>query len=66
MLRDLCVHITGDLSAESLSKFIIELLTSYDLGFNFCMGQCYEEASIMCGCANGVQAKIKEVVPNSC
>lgn len=55
-----------DLSAEALSKFIIELLTSYGLDFNFCVGQCYDGASVMSGWANGVQAKIKEIAPNAC
>lgn len=55
-----------DLTAASLSKFIIEILTSHGIDFNFCVGQCYDGASVMSGWANGVQAKVQEIAPNAC
>lgn len=63
--RAIGVYHMKDLTAESLSKFIIGLLTSYGIDFAFCVGQCYDGASVMSGWANGVQARIKEVAPNA-
>ncbi|MGH0153506.1 UNVERIFIED_CONTAM: hypothetical protein FKN15_024781, partial [Acipenser sinensis] len=44
-------------SADSTANFIYENVCSMGLNFQFCVGQCYDGASVMSGCANGVQAK---------
>lgn len=54
-----------DLSAASLSTFLVDKLTEYGIDMQFCVGQCYDGASVMRGSVNGVQAKIKEKVPHA-
>lgn len=54
-----------DLSAYSLSTFLVDKLTEFGIDMQFCVGQCYDGASVMWGSVNGVQAKIKETVPHA-
>lgn len=54
-----------DLSADSLYTFIVDKLTEFGIDMQFCIGQCYNGASVIRGSVNRVQAKIKEKVPHA-
>lgn len=53
------------LNAESLTLKIREKLGKTTIDIHKCVGQCYDGASVMSGCAAGVQAKIRELVPQA-
>ena len=51
------------LDAESLSKYILDTLTLYNLDPRMIVSQGYDEASVMSGSCNGVQQRIRDVAP---
>lgn len=44
---------------------IINLFERLEIDIQCCVAQCYGGASVMSGCNNGVQTKIKELVPQA-
>ncbi|KAF0725460.1 zinc finger MYM-type protein 1-like, partial [Aphis craccivora] len=55
-----------DLDAQSLCNTIHKFLVSINLDITKCIAQSYDGASVMPGCNNGVQAKIRELSKNAC
>ena len=55
--------ISSNLTAEHLSKYILDTLTIYKLDVNMIVSQRYDGASVMSGCCSGVQQCIRELVP---
>ena len=51
------------LSTESLTKYILEALTRYDLNPQLMVSQGYDGASVMSGHCSGVQQQVREVAP---
>ena len=48
-------------NAESISNAILEKLSKSGLSIKNCRAQTYDGASVMSGCHNGVQSKIKQL-----
>ncbi|XP_069473258.1 zinc finger MYM-type protein 1-like [Ambystoma mexicanum] len=53
------------LDASSLAASIDDSIRKAGLDWKNCVAQCYDGASVMSGCFNGVQAKIKEIAPQA-
>ena len=54
--------IASNLTAEHLSKYILDALTLYNLDVNMIVPQGYDGASVMSCCCSGVQQRIRELV----
>lgn len=52
------------LDAQSLLKSVKQTLAKCNIDKNACIAQCYDEASIMSGCNNGVQEEFRQEVPH--
>jgi hypothetical protein len=63
--RFLMFVVASNLTAEHLSKYILDTLAVYNLDKNMIVTQGYGGASLMSGCHSGVQQRIKEVVPQA-
>lgn len=63
--RFLTFVIASNLTAEHLSKYILDTLSLFNLDINMIVSQGYDGASVMSGCCSGVQQRIKEVVPHA-
>ncbi|XP_069503891.1 zinc finger MYM-type protein 1-like [Ambystoma mexicanum] len=59
-----CYHMEK-LDASSLAAAIHKSVRDAGLDWKNCVAQCYDGASVMSGCFNGVQAKIKEIAPQA-
>ncbi len=64
--RFLCFVHVHDLSAAGLSSAIVAALQTNGINIDQCVGQCYDGASVMAGCYNGVQVKIQELIGHAC
>uniref|UniRef100_A0A8C2PTZ0 DUF4371 domain-containing protein n=1 Tax=Cyprinus carpio TaxID=7962 RepID=A0A8C2PTZ0_CYPCA len=53
------------LDAESLLVTVKGALAKFNIDKNACVGQCYDGASVMSGCNNGVQEKFRREVPHA-
>ena len=53
------------LTADSLTKGILEQIDSLGVDMKNCVAQCYDGASVMSGWATGVQARIRDVYPQA-
>lgn len=62
MERALGTFCMEDVSAEGLFTCIINLFEKLGVDIQNCVAQCYDGASVMSGCDNGVQSKIKNLV----
>ena len=62
MKRFLTFVIASNLTAEHLSKYILDILTLYNLDVNMIVSQGYDGASVMSCCCSGVQQRIRELV----
>jgi hypothetical protein len=51
------------LNSDSLSKYILDTLEKYNLNPKLMVSQGYDGASVMSGCCNGVQKRVREVAP---
>ena len=49
---------------ESLLVTVKGALAKFNIEKNACVGQCYDGASVMSGCNNGVQEKLRREVPH--
>ena len=63
--RFLTFVVASNLTAEHLSKYILDTLSLFNLDTNKIVSQGYDGASVMSGCSIGVQQRIKEVVPHA-
>ncbi|XP_065581730.1 zinc finger MYM-type protein 1-like [Artemia franciscana] len=57
-----CYHMPK-VDAESLADFIYNEIKGTGLNWSKCVGQCYDEASVMKGHFSGVQAPLQEKAP---
>ncbi|KAL4119183.1 hypothetical protein QTP88_012028 [Uroleucon formosanum] len=55
-----------NLDAQSLCDTIHKFLVNINLDITKCIAQSYDGASVMSGCNNGVQSKIRELSKNAC
>ena len=53
------------LNASALTQYILDQLSNLELSINNCISQCYDGASVMSGCCNGVATKILEKNPKA-
>ena len=58
------VHVES-VTAESLTKYIVKTLQSFQLDLNSIMSQGYDGASVMSGRCSGVQQRFKAVASNA-
>ena len=63
--RFLTFIIASKLTAEELSKYILDTLKAYNLDANMIVSQGNDGASVMSGHCNGVQQCIRKVVPQA-
>ena len=63
--RFLTFVVASNLTAEHLSKYILDTLSLFNLDVNMIVSQGYDGASVMSGCRAGVQQRIKDVVPHA-
>lgn len=56
MERALGTYYMKDVSAEALFSFITKLFERLGVDIQCCVAQCYDGASVMSGCNNGVQS----------
>ena len=56
---------TESLQATALVKIIKDTLLHFNLKFEPCRGQCYDEASVMSGIRNGVAKHISDIDPRA-
>ncbi|CAK6969183.1 zinc finger MYM-type protein 1-like, partial [Scomber scombrus] len=56
---------TADLSAQGISRRILEILEPLGLDPSLCVGFCFDGASVMSGHRGGVQAILKETFPKA-
>ena len=63
--RFLCFVCAKELSAESLTKYICDTLTSMYIPITYCISQGYDGASVMSGSCTGVPTRIKELAPKA-
>lgn len=54
-----------DGSAQTYFVTVTEELKNLNVDIKFCRGQGYDGASVMSGCLNGLQSKIKDIVPEA-
>jgi hypothetical protein len=59
------IHV-HDLSAAGLASAIVTALQQLGVNLEHCIGQCYDGASVMSGCYNGVQMKFQELIRHAC
>ena len=52
-------------TADNLLHSLLLKLKSYNLALDHLVGQCYDGASNMSGCYNGLQARLKELAPRA-
>ena len=55
----------ASLTAESLTKYILETLQEFGLDPHWIVSQAYDGASVMSGQCSGVQQRVREVAPNA-
>ena len=55
-------HAAESLTAESLTKYIMDLLKRTGIDITHCIAQSYDGASVMSGHVGGTQTKIREHV----
>ncbi|XP_063765900.1 zinc finger MYM-type protein 1-like [Eleginops maclovinus] len=53
------------LDAESLHKSVKQTLAKCSIDKHACIAQCYDGASVMSGCNNGVQERFRQEVPHA-
>lgn len=53
------------LDAQSLLKPVKQTLAKCDIDKNACIAQCYDGASVMSGCNNGIQETFRQEVPHA-
>ena len=53
------------LDASAITGYILSLPTDLQIDITDCVSQCYDEASVMSGCCNGVSSKILEINPKA-
>lgn len=53
------------LDAQSLLTTVTQTLAKCNIDKNVCIAQCYDGASVMSGCNNGVQEKFRQEVPQA-
>ena len=53
------------LDAQSLLLTVKQALAKLDIDKNACVAQCYDGASVMSGCNNGVQERFRQEVPHA-
>lgn len=63
--RFLTYTVASSLNAESLCQYILDALKKYCLDINMLVSQGYDGASVMSGASNGVQARIRAIVPQA-
>ena len=63
--RFLTFVIASDLTAEHLSKYILDTLALHNLDVSMIVSQGYDGASVMSGCCSGVQQRIREIAPQA-
>ena len=63
--RFLTYIVATNLTAESLSKYILDTLQLYNLDVKMIVLQGYDGASVMSGVCNGVQKRIRDVAPQA-
>ena len=61
----LCFTAADGLTAEALHKTMLKTLAFCHIDKNMCVGQCYDGASVMSGCKNGVQKRFRDDVPQA-
>lgn len=66
-MREEFLHFTAanGLDADSLLASIKHTLSLCNIDIHRCVGQCYDGASVMSGCNNGVQEKFRKEVPQA-
>uniref|UniRef100_A0A1X7VK12 TTF-type domain-containing protein n=1 Tax=Amphimedon queenslandica TaxID=400682 RepID=A0A1X7VK12_AMPQE len=57
--------IASNLTAEYLSKYILDTLSLYNLDAKLLVSQGYDGASVMSGCVSEVQKRIRDVAPQA-
>ena len=62
--RFLTFHPAANLDAESLTRYILEALSCYNIDPQFMVSQGYDGASVMSGHCSGVQ-RVREVAPHA-
>lgn len=63
--RFLTFIIASNLTAEYLTKYILDTLSLYNLDTKLIVSQGYDGASVMSGCVTGVQKRIRDVAPQA-
>ena len=54
-----------DLTAESLTKYIVDTLSKHNIDVNNIVSQGYDGAAVMSGHCSGVQTRIQQLVPKA-
>ena len=63
--RFLTFHPAASLDAESLTQYILEALSNYNLDPPLMVSQGYDGAAVMSGHCSGVQQRVRQVAPHA-
>ena len=57
--------LASNLTADQLTKYILDTLAHFNLDVHNIVSQGYDGASVMRGCCTGVQKHIRDLVPQA-